>query len=102
MGYGTGMRLQQISFLLFSPHNFLKHMEQLKAYLETQKGEYLNELLDLLRIPSISADDKYTPDVKRAAEFVKTQLQKAGAEKVEICPTKGHPIVYGEKIIDPK
>ena len=71
-------------------------MDQLKPYLDNNKERFLNELLDLLRIPSISAD------VNRAAEFVKAQLITAGADKVEVCPTKGYPIVYGEKIIDAK
>lgn len=76
-------------------------MEQLKTYLESNKDRFLNELLELLRIPSISADEKYAPEVKRTAEFVKQQLINAGADKAEICPTKGFPIVFGEKIIDP-
>jgi acetylornithine deacetylase/succinyl-diaminopimelate desuccinylase-like protein len=58
--------------------------------------------MDLLRIPSVSADSKHKADVLRTAEFVKASLEKAGADKVEICPTKGHPIVYGEKMIDKK
>ncbi len=77
-------------------------MDQLAPYLESNKERFLNELLDLLRIPSISADVKYSADVNRAAEFVKQQLISAGADKVEVCPTKGFPIVYGEKIIDAK
>ncbi len=77
-------------------------MDQLKPYLDNNKERFLNELLDLLRIPSISADVKYSADVNRAAEFVKAQLITAGADKVEVCPTKGYPIVYGEKIIDAK
>jgi acetylornithine deacetylase/succinyl-diaminopimelate desuccinylase-like protein len=77
-------------------------MDQLKPYLESNKERFLNELFDLLRIPSISADVKYSADVNRAAEFVKQQLITAGADKVEVCPTKGYPIVYGEKIIDTK
>lgn len=77
-------------------------MDQLKLYLENNKERFLNELLDLLRIPSISADVKHAADVNRAAEFVKQQLVTAGADKVEVCPTKGYPIVYGEKIIDTK
>jgi acetylornithine deacetylase/succinyl-diaminopimelate desuccinylase-like protein len=56
--------------------------------------------MDMLRIPSISADSKYKADVARCAEFVKDSLIAAGANKAEICPTEGHPIVYGEKIID--
>ncbi|MCH2043279.1 MAG: dipeptidase [Saprospiraceae bacterium] len=76
-------------------------MEQLKAYFEENKERYLNELLDLLRIPSVSADSAYSGDVAKTAEFVAQKLKDAGAENIEICPTAGHPIVYGEKIIDP-
>jgi acetylornithine deacetylase/succinyl-diaminopimelate desuccinylase-like protein len=75
---------------------------QVKDYINSNKNRFLNELFELLRIPSISADSKYRNDVKRAAEYVKSALEKAGADKAEICPTKGHPIVYAEKIIDPK
>src|SRR6185295_8485833 len=71
-------------------------------FIKTNEKRFLDELFELLRIPSVSADSKYKPDVARAAEFIKASLEKAGAEKVEICPTNGHPIVYGEKIIDPK
>lgn len=71
------------------------------AYLEANKERFLNELLDLLRIPSISADPAYKADVLRTADFVAQKLTEAGADKVEICPTAGYPIVYGEKIIDP-
>jgi len=77
-------------------------MEQLKPYLEANKERFLNELIELLRIPSVSADEKFAPDVNRAAEYVKQQLLKAGVDKAEICPTKGYPVVYGEKIIDDK
>ncbi|HLP21785.1 MAG TPA: dipeptidase, partial [Chitinophagales bacterium] len=69
---------------------------------EQNKERFLNELLDLLRIPSISADEKYAGDVNKAAEFVSEQLKKAGADKVEVIATKGYPVVYGEKIIDAK
>ena len=77
-------------------------METLVPYLEQNKEKYLNELLDLLRIPSVSADEKFAADVNRAAEFVKQSLIAAGADKVEICPTAGYPVVYGEKILDAK
>lgn len=70
-------------------------------YIGSNKDRMLNELLELLRIPSISADTKYKDDVLRTAEAVKTRLIEAGADKVEICKTKGFPVVYGEKIIDP-
>ncbi len=69
-------------------------------YLEANKERFLNELLDLLRIPSVSADSKYAGDVKKTADFVAEKLKAAGADNVEVCPTAGHPIVYGEKIFD--
>lgn len=64
------------------------------------KDRFLEELLTLLRIPSISADSKYQKDVRAAAEYVKSMLDKSGADISEIVETNGHPIVYGEKIID--
>jgi len=57
--------------------------------------------MDFLRIPSISADPKYAKDVKKAATFLKARMDEAGIDKTKIYPTKGHPIVYGEKIISP-
>jgi acetylornithine deacetylase/succinyl-diaminopimelate desuccinylase-like protein len=70
-------------------------------FILSNKDRFLNELLDLLRIPSVSADPKFKADVFAAAEFVKNSLEKAGADTVEICQTAGFPIVYAEKIIDP-
>jgi acetylornithine deacetylase/succinyl-diaminopimelate desuccinylase-like protein len=75
--------------------------ETTKDYIKANEKRFIDELIELLKIPSISADSKYSKDVARAAEFIKTQLEKAGVDKAEICPTKGHPIVYAEKIIDP-
>ena len=75
---------------------------QTTAYLETNKQRFLDELMDWLRIPSVSADPKYKPDVQRAAEFLRDRLKEAGLENVEIMPTPGHPVVYAEKIIDQK
>jgi acetylornithine deacetylase/succinyl-diaminopimelate desuccinylase-like protein len=75
-------------------------MTAAKAYIEANKDRFLNELLEILRIPSVSADPKFKDDVLRTAEFVKEKLVAAGADKVEVCPTAGYPIVYGEKIID--
>ncbi len=71
-------------------------------FIKSNEKRFLDELFDLLRIPSVSADSKHQKDMVRTAEFIKDKLIAAGAEKVEICPTSGHPIVYGEKIIDPK
>ncbi|MFD2034362.1 dipeptidase [Belliella marina] len=72
-----------------------------KKYIQDNQEKFLNELLDLLRIPSVSADPKFKDDVFAAAEFVRESLEKAGADQVELCQTAGYPIVYGEKIIDP-
>jgi acetylornithine deacetylase/succinyl-diaminopimelate desuccinylase-like protein len=76
-------------------------MQAWKEYQLQNKDRFLNELLDLLRIPSVSADSKYKADVARCADAVKESLLKAGADKAEVVPTAGHPIVYGEKIVDP-
>lgn len=73
-----------------------------QQFIDTNKDRFLNELFDLLKIPSVSADPKYKADVIKTAEAVKKRLEEAGADKVEVCPTKGYPVVYGEKIIDPK
>lgn len=75
-------------------------MDKINSYLEENKDQLLSELVDLLKIPSISADSKYKDDVRKAAEFTKNSLIEAGADVAEICETAGHPIVYGEKIID--
>jgi acetylornithine deacetylase/succinyl-diaminopimelate desuccinylase-like protein len=71
-----------------------------REYIENNKEKFLNELVELLRIPSVSTDINYKKDVLRAAEYIKNKLQEAGADKVEVCETGGHPIVFGEKIID--
>ena len=70
-------------------------------YINENKQRFLDELFDLLRIPSISADSAFKGDVQRAAEFVSDRMKEAGADNVQVFPTAGHPIVYGEKIIDP-
>ncbi|MEX2596310.1 MAG: dipeptidase [Salibacteraceae bacterium] len=74
--------------------------EDILTYIEQNKDRFLEELFELLRIPSVSADPSYTLDVQRCAEVVKERLINAGADKAEIYPTAGHPIVYAEKIID--
>ncbi|MFD0964352.1 dipeptidase [Pseudofulvibacter geojedonensis] len=75
-------------------------MNDIKNYIEENKDRFLNELIDLLKIPSISADSAYAGDVAKTAEAVKVSLEKAGCDTVEICETEGYPIVYGEKIIN--
>lgn len=76
-------------------------MEKTIQYIQENKERFLQELFEILRIPSVSADPKYKEDVARCAESVADHLRKAGADAVEICATEGHPIVYGEKMIDP-
>ncbi len=77
-------------------------MEFIKTALEQNKEKYLEELIELLKIPSVSADPKFKKDVLRAADFVKDKLTAAGLDNTEICPTNGFPVVYGDKIIDEK
>ncbi|PHR71595.1 MAG: peptidase dimerization domain protein [Lutibacter sp.] len=77
-------------------------MKNLKSYIDQHKNRFLDELVELLKIPSISADVAYKNDVLKTADVIKIALEKAGCDKVEICETPGYPIVYGEKIINPK
>jgi len=76
-------------------------MSHIKDYLEANKQRFLDELFELLRFPSVSADSKYKGDVLKTADYIAEKLRSAGADQVEVCPTAGYPIVYGEKIIDP-
>ncbi|MCB0807309.1 MAG: dipeptidase [Bacteroidales bacterium] len=76
-------------------------MENLKSYIEENKDRFLEELFGLIRIPSISSQSEHKDDMLKAAEYWKETLLKAGADKAEIKPTSGNPVVYGEKIIDP-
>jgi acetylornithine deacetylase/succinyl-diaminopimelate desuccinylase-like protein len=75
-------------------------MERTLAYINENKERFLNELLDLLKVPSISADPNYAGDVNKTAEIIADRLNEAGAENVEVCKTVGYPIVYADKIID--
>ena len=76
-------------------------MEKTKAFIEANRERFLEELFELLRIPSISAESKYKPDMVRCAEKWRELLLKAGADKAEVMPTEGNPVVYGEKMVDP-
>lgn len=76
-------------------------MQVWKAYQDQHKERFLNELLELLRIPSVSARTEHKADMLTCAQMVQQRLQEAGADTVKIYETAGHPIVYGEKIIDP-
>ena len=77
-------------------------MDQVKSYIESHKDQFLSELFDVLRIPSISAQSEHKPDMQRCAEHLAKALVKAGADRAEVMPTAGNPVVYAEKIIDPK
>ncbi len=71
-----------------------------KSYIDEHKDQFLAELFELLRIPSISADSTKKGDVLKAAQFVREKLLAAGADSAELCETAGNPIVYGEKIVN--
>ena len=75
-------------------------MKDINNYIETHKERFLDELISLLKIPSVSADKTYKKEVLLTADFVVEQLKKAGCDDVELCETPGYPIIYGEKIID--
>ena len=75
-------------------------MDDIRPYVQKHKDRFISELIDLLKIPSVSADSAYSQDVIDMSEAVKKSLEEAGCDKVEICDTPGYPIVYGEKIID--
>ncbi len=74
----------------------MPEMSNLTSYLQEHRSRFLNEFVDLLRIPSISALPEHAADVQRAAEWVASRLTTAGIERVQILPTGGHPVVYGE------
>lgn len=77
-------------------------MEKARNYIESNKERFLNELFDLLRIPSVSAQSEHKPDMKTCAEWLAAALVKAGADHAEVMPTEGNPVVFAERIIDPK
>jgi acetylornithine deacetylase/succinyl-diaminopimelate desuccinylase-like protein len=75
-------------------------MEKVQQYIESNKERFLEELFGLIRIPSISSESEHKGDMLKAAEYWKESILKAGADKAEVMPTEGNPVVYGEKIID--
>ena len=75
-------------------------MNSPQSYIKNNQNRFLEELIELLKIPSVSADKAFKKDVLLTADFVLNSLQKAGCDHVEICETPGYPIIYGEKIID--
>jgi len=75
-------------------------MENISSYVQEHKERFIDELINLLKIPSVSADPAFSQDVLNTATAVKEALEKAGCNHVEICETPGYPIVYADKIID--
>ena len=76
-------------------------METINAYIDQHKDRFINELIERVKVPAVSADSSFSQDVRNTAEAVKKALEEAGCDHVELCETPGYPIVYGEKIIDP-
>jgi acetylornithine deacetylase/succinyl-diaminopimelate desuccinylase-like protein len=77
-------------------------MANSRDYSVTHNNRFIEELIEFLRIPSISTLSEHTEDIKKAADFVKNSLLKAGADKAWLIETVGHPLVYGEKMVDPQ
>ena len=77
-------------------------MEKVTNYIAQNRERFLNDLFEVLRIPSISAQSEHKPDMVRCAEHLAARLVKAGADRAEVLPTEGNPVVYAEKIVDPK
>lgn len=77
-------------------------MTDIQNYIEKNKTRFIDELSELLKIPSVSADPNFKDSVRVAAEAVKSRLIEAGAEDVKLCETKGHPVVFGSKLINPE
>lgn len=92
------MHLAQKLYIRFTQKHI--EMETWKEYQEKNKDRFLNEMMELLRIPSVSAKSEHKKDMLQCAEAVKASLLASGADKAEILQTDGFPVVYGEKIID--
>jgi acetylornithine deacetylase/succinyl-diaminopimelate desuccinylase-like protein len=75
-------------------------MKNVKPYIEEHKDRFLEELFGLIRIPSISSQTEHKEDMLKAADYWKKTILDAGADRAEVMPTEGNPVVYGEKIID--
>ncbi|MFT4970830.1 MAG: acetylornithine deacetylase/succinyl-diaminopimelate desuccinylase-like protein, partial [Saprospiraceae bacterium] len=82
-------------------YNFYKKftMQKVQSYIQENKQRFLDELMELLKVPSISADAAYAEHTNKTADIVADSLKKAGADNVEICQTAGYPIVYADKIV---
>lgn len=76
-------------------------MSQTQDFIEQNRDRFLEELIDWLKIPSVSADPAHADDVRKAAEWLRASLEMAGADACQLIETPGYPVVYAEKIIDP-
>src|SRR5258708_4787626 len=76
-------------------------MDSLQTYVAENHDRWLAELSDFLRIPSISTQPDHAGEVRRGAEYLRDALKRIGADRTEIVPTAGHPLVYAEKIVSP-
>src|SRR5262249_26523277 len=82
---------------LYCPFTERMHMASPAVdFARTNQSRFLNELKDLLRIPSVSTLEEHKPDIQRAASFVADDLRRIGMENVEIIPTQGHPLIYAD------
>ena len=72
----------------------------MKTYIETNKQRFFDELFSILRIPSISSAAERKPDMLKCAERLAELLREAGADRAEVCPTSGHPVVFGSRFVD--
>lgn len=77
-------------------------MIEVNRYIDEHKERFINELFDLIRIPSVSALSEHKADMQHCAEWLAAALAKAGADRADVLPTEGNPVVYAEKIVDPK
>ncbi len=75
-------------------------MTAIQQYIQTNKQRFLDELFELLRIPSVSTDPKFVTHLIKAAKFLSNELRRIGLENVRLYPSEGYPVVFGEKIID--
>ncbi|MDE5703688.1 MAG: M20/M25/M40 family metallo-hydrolase, partial [Bacteroidales bacterium] len=77
-------------------------MKTMQAYIAENQNRFLEELFGLIRIPSISSEQAHKPDMVRCAQYLADAIKAAGADRAEVMPTAGNPVVYAEKLIDPK
>ncbi len=76
-------------------------MNSTQQYIAENKERFLSELFDLIRIPSVSSQSKHKADMEKVAQHWKEILLSAGADRAEVMPTEGNPVVFGEKLVDP-